>query len=193
MSLAVGIQHEGVIYMGADSGMWNNYEDTCARAKIFRWGPLLVGAVGRGRFINLVRTADPPPLPKGGEFDHEYVLVRFVVPHLRGILQEAGALQTDKEDGEESGGNLLVAYRGELAEISEDLGVSISRRPYDATGHPSAVGCAYGALFVSHDSADPIQRLRLAFDAAEEHTDAVRGPYIFFREDEEHPLTLRVA
>lgn len=153
---------------------------TISDPKVFEVGDALVGVSGDWRLTHALRYAfEPPPHPEGRP-DHAYMLLSWV-SQLRATLRLVGALQT-KYGVEEiaDGGRALVVYRGRIYEVGSNLQV-VSYDGYGAIGSGYAV--ALGALHATRDldaydgSAAVRNRVRIALEAAAEHTTTVRGPF----------------
>lgn len=179
MSLIVGLSDDrGAIHMAADSGAWGSYEVVMRNTKLFRWGPVLIGVAGSTRLNNVLRFAAPPKRPTAK--DPLAYVVKEVVPAIAAAVESA-KLYRDGTQGEcLPGSGLIVGVPGLLTTINSDLGVTPSARTYDVQGHDGAHGVALGVLYATRDvGLSPQARLRLALEAAVEHTDAVRGPFVF--------------
>lgn len=180
MSLIMGLEHDGDVWMGTDSGCWGDFLNPVLPPKVWQWGDVLVGGVGRTQFVGALRTGDFPPdyIGYSAFEDIERYLVREFVPHCKEVLSQAGV---EPKKGRDSGGALIVAVSGVLADIANDWSVEIVSRPYLGQGAPTAVAVAYGSLWETRDSPDPQDRLVRALEAAEGHTDAVRRPFVVRR------------
>lgn len=181
MTLIVGIEHEGGVYLGADSGNWrgDGLESSNATPKLCQVGPLLVGLCGAQRLNNLVRYGiGDLPAARG---DAERYLVLEFIPRLRDALLAAGAMGKDQEGRDSADGAMLVACGGMVFTISNEMCVARNTFGYAATGHPTAIAIALGVLACTARR-EPEERIRQALEVAEDHCDAVRGPYVFERQ-----------
>lgn len=96
-----------------------------------------------------------------------------VVEHLRSVLLNAGVLE--KHDNvEESGGPILIGYRGRLWRCDEDFNVDEPLAPFDAIGCGAVI--ALGAMSVTPKVA-PRQRILGALKAAAQFSAGVRAPF----------------
>jgi hypothetical protein len=178
MTLIVGIEHEGAVYMGADCGGWygDGFEDAHTSPKIFSLPPLVLGGAGTVRATQLVRYACAELPAKIGD-DSQGYLVRELVPRIRGVLEAGGSIE--RENGVENAtAEFLVSCGGQLFNVSDRLCVFHNSRGYATAGHPIARAVASGVLAVTAEF-DPMRRIRWALEAAENHTDAVRSPFCF--------------
>ena len=179
MTLIVGIEDAGRVYMAADSGAWGScgFVDSGAHFKLARVGPLLLGCAGDLRASNLVRHAlDDIPAVEG---DPERYLVREFVPRLRGVMEAHGADKTNDETSTKGwGGWCMVAVQGQIYALSAAYCVFRNTRGYAAVGADAARGVALGVLSVTKDRLPVAERLRLALHQAAEHTENVRAPFV---------------
>lgn len=179
MSVVVGIEHQGTVYMGADSGGWRNgFEDASSTSKLIRVGPLLIGCTGDLRAQNVLEHW-VDDLPELGDSVERY-LIRELIPRIRDASVAQGCVKKfDECEGADGwGGHLLIGARDELWLLSGAYCVFRNTRGYAAVGADSGAGIALGVLYATA-SLEPWQRISQALAAAEEHTDVCRRPFHF--------------
>lgn len=193
MTLIVGIEQDGVAYVGADTGVWeNNNVENLPDGKIIEAGPLLIGMAGHWRVANIVRYA-LDALPVLGSRAPEAYVVREFVPRMRAALTEAGAMEQGEDKSDKWSGNALIACSGQLFSLSDWFCVYRNSRGYATAGHQVAAAIAKGVFAATAIGTAPRDRLALALEAAEAHTDAVRGPYTFAEQRADKPNLSAVA
>lgn len=178
MTLIVGVEHAGAVYMGGDTGMWDQFTAPFRGTKLVSLPGLVLGVAGAFKGNNLLAHALEVPA-READTGAERWLVRQVVPAMRTVFADGGMWTSDNDGGGVPGLLILAAVEGELFEIGGDLSVTRSARGYGAVGHASAVGVALGVLHATRGAADPCERIRMALEAGEEHTSSVRAPYTF--------------
>lgn len=105
----------------------------------------------------------------------KYMITKFV-PEVKKIFAEHWKKPKDGEDG--NGGEFLCGYKGRLFHLYSDLQVSERMQHYDSCG--CGEGYALGSLFSSGKSKmQPLKRLELALQAAEEFSAGVGKPFHF--------------
>ena len=173
MTCIVGLVDNGNVYIGGDSaGVAGLNLTVRADEKVFRNGPFLMGFTSSFRMGQLLRYAFKPPL-HDPEMDVDRYMATVFIDAVRQCLKDGGYAKKTNE--EESGGNFLVGYQGQLFEIDDDYQVA---KPLDGY---VAVGCgaqiARGAMFASEER-QPETRVLMALDAAERFSAGVRRPFL---------------
>ena len=177
MTCVVALKHGDKIYMGADSAGTDNGFRTVRRKdpKIYKVGDMLIGFTSSFRMGQLLghSLTLPPHDPKTAVY--EYMVTAFM-DAVRNTLRTGGYLVT--EDGNEAIGTFLVAYKGHIFEIGDDLQVGESIDPYQAVG--CGIDLALGSLFTSSKRkiTNPKDVVKTALQAATEFSAGVRGPYL---------------
>ena len=180
MTCIVGVQHAGAVWIGGDSiatdemGGQNSMRD----AKVFRNGPLVIGACGSLRMTQLLKFALQVP-PRGKAKSDEAWLVVDFVNAVRSAFRDGG-WERRKPEGESIGGFFLVGYRGKLYTVEDDFNIQHPRQNCDA------IGCggryARGALFASRGMGAK-ERVLLALRAACANTVNCRGPFTLLKSE----------
>ena len=156
-----------------------------ADAKVFERDGYLIGYTTSYRMGQVLRyCAVLPPAPAEGDL-HAFMVHDFI-PAVRDAYAEQGFAKTASkgeekdgrhfsESGQACGGLFLVAVGASLFIVREDFQVGVPLLPYTAIGSGALV--AHGVLFATADLA-PEERVRIALDAAAEHTSCVRPPFV---------------
>lgn len=172
MTVIVGLQHEGTVYMGGDALACSGSGDaiTLATSKVFRKGDLLLGTTGDFRAAQLLRYALALPYHKHDEEITEYLVVELAAA-VRDCFAEH-QYPRKKEDDPDLG--FLIGYKGRLFCMHPDWSVIELASGYYAIG--SGDNAALGAFFAT-DGQEPEQRVQIALEAAAAFTTTVRGPF----------------
>lgn len=174
-----GIAENGMVYLGGDSASSTPDGESFLprRPKVFLLGEIVIGVAGSGRVNSLIRhKLSAPPI---NDADPERYLAVDFVDALKAMLKEDG--RKDEELMEDS--FLMVGLRGRLFVIDSTFQVLEMACGYDANG--SAGEIARGSLHTTNLlGLSPLERLRLALDAARAHNAFVRKPFIFVQTDE---------
>jgi len=147
MTCIVGWVENGKVCMGADSAGISGWQKTLRKdPKVFRNGEFLIGFTSSFRMGQLIRYSFTPPV-QDGEDSFEYLATKWVNA-LRECLKQGGFATL--KDSVETGGTLLVGYRGRLFRVDDDYQVGESQYPFDAVGSGAqvALGACY-ALFMA--------------------------------------------
>jgi ATP-dependent protease HslVU (ClpYQ) peptidase subunit len=179
MTCIVGLEHEGVVYVGGDSaGVDVGSLAICGRAdeKVFLTDSeeFIMGFCGSFRIGQLLRYALIPPDQPSKKDDMGYMVTDFI-DAVRTMQKEKGSMQKENEL-EEHDAAFLVGYKGKLYVIESDFQVG---RPIE---NYAAVGCgaqiALGAMYATRESTmTPEERITLALQAAVEYSAGVRPPF----------------
>lgn len=185
MTCIVGLEYNGVVYMGADScatGQGENHISLLmSEPKIFHIGPYLIGSCGSFRLADILRVWFSSPIATGGEPLSPYGhMVKYFVPALRKALSDQGWLAS--KDGRDVGGTILVGYGGKLFEVQTSFAVTRSLEGYAAvgTGTMLALGSLYTSSLLNTDglvTLTPEERLNMALQAADRFCYSVRAPF----------------
>jgi ATP-dependent protease HslVU (ClpYQ) peptidase subunit len=174
MTCIVGLEQDGVVYIGGDAaGTDTNYNVVCRQdEKVFlsSGGKMIMGFTTSFRMGQLLRYSFEPPKKSKNKTDMEY-LVTDVMDSIRKVFSNKGFM---KEKNPDCGGTFLLGYRKKLYTIESDFQVEASYNNYSACG--SGYGYALGSMF-STPSMSPMERIKLALEAATHHNAAVRPPY----------------
>jgi len=173
MSCVVAIADNKTVWMGGDRF---NVNDGAAgekmEPKIAKVGPYLIGAVGGGRYGQVIRHCfTPPPRRRGTD------LLRYLASDFVGALQDElhaqGLIPGHRIDQRMCA---LIGTEGRLFTLHPDMHVVEQLRGYDAIG--SGARQALGALYPDEASTlAPRGRIVHALHAAAALTASVRPPF----------------
>ena len=176
MTCIVGIEHEGVVYMGGDSAGVEEeslFIQTYVDEKVFVNGDMIMGFTHSFRMGQLLRYALEIPDSPSRKDDMHYLVTDFI-DAIRNLYRDKGFLQ--KENEADVGGSFLVGYNGKLYSVEEDFHVA---RVHDGM---SAIGCgssyALGSLYESKGNiTSPKDRIKRALETATHFSAGVRPPF----------------
>lgn len=178
MTCIVGLTHNGVTYIGADSLGSNTYTKTVRKDKkvfklkdtenavlgftsSYRMGQLLMYA------SNLIDKRDEPNI------NHEYLVTKFI-PNVISLFESGGYNRNNS--GEKFGGTFLMGYKDKLYRIDSDYQVGESVVNYDACG--CGEDFALGSLHTTEGiGLTPEERIHTALRAASEFSTGVQAPF----------------
>lgn len=203
MTVVVGIRGKRGVLLAGDSQFstpWSNRK--MVDSKVFALSPVLAAAYcGSARLGNILTyhldALDDPPL---GRDEHRWT-VREFIPFLREVASEHGHLHVRHEVDHLGSSAFLLAVRGRLFIVDDDLQVSEHALPYDAlgSGEDVAIGALRAAL---GDDPNPRPDARLervataAVEAAAKFTNHVGGAVNVIRTelytDEERGIARRI-
>lgn len=178
MTCIVAIEHEGAVYMGSDRAGSDGWGiGTVAAAKTFQNGPLLIGYTTSFRMGQLLQHALVPPTQT-----LTWDVDRWVATDLMAAVRATyGAHGWDEvESNKAVGGNFLLAVQGRAYEIQSNY--SFIRNVSGEYAVGSGEMYAKGSLH-STRGRDPMERLRMALEAAAEMSPSVAGPFDFVTQE----------
>lgn len=172
MTCIVGLVHDDVVYIGADSaGVDGQALVIRADRKVFRKDPFVIGFTTSFRMGQLLQYKLRVPAHDPKMSIEEYMVTVFV-DAVRQCLKDGGFAK--KNDEVESGGAFLVGYCGRLFMIDNDYQVG------EGLDEFAAVGCgapyALGALYATRGQS-PEMSIEMALRAAERFSTGVRAPF----------------
>jgi len=141
MTTIVALQGGSVATIGAES--YTTYGDRPFFhkdvKKIVRSGKWLIAAAGDANACDLITNIWKPPTPRGNKSLHDFVATN-VMKSLRKMLADNNYTQQPKDDGFD----LLLAYNGEVFQITNDF--TLLRSGAGIYGVGSGADYAVGAL-----------------------------------------------
>jgi len=180
MTVIVGLEHDGKVWIGGDSAGVAGYDLTVrADEKVFINRNMIFGFTSSFRMGQLLRYAFTASPQNVDQLDDQYMATTFV-NDVRRCLKDGGYAK--KKDETEIGGQFLVGYKGLLYKIDADYQVARSAASAITDGRVfSAVGCgaqvALGAMAAMQNSVGPHNQLSMALHAAEAYSAGVRKPF----------------
>ena len=159
--------------MGADSCGSDGWSQIEVRyPKVFQVQDFLIGGTTSFRMLQLLQYGLHPPPMRAGDDVMRYMVVEFV-NELRRCFKDGGFATRDKE--EERGGFFLVGHAGRLFRVEGNYQVIEPASDYESCGCGEQY--ARAVMWATKDKA-PADRVRLALEAAAEHTSGVRPPFV---------------
>lgn len=173
MTCIVGLVEDGRVFLGGDSSVTSGWDQNIlSTPKVFRNGPMVMGATGTLRTLQLLQHALVIPEHPDDMTIERYLATTFVNA-VRECFKSAGYAEKEK-DAEQYSGRFLVGYRGCLASIGGDYGVRITETSYQAAG----IGDSFAlGVFYATEGMAPRRRIQLALEASERFCAGVRGPF----------------
>lgn len=178
MTCIVGLIHEGVTYIGADSLGSNGHSGVVRKdKKVFHMLDInnaVIGYTSSFRMGQLLMYGTGLIDPRDKDhIDHRYLVTKFI-PKVAELFRDGGYGKTS--DGEKRGGVFLFGYRDRLYKIESDFQVGESMQGYDACG--CGDDFALGSLHSTEGSSySPIERIHMALQAASHFSVGVAPPY----------------
>jgi ATP-dependent protease HslVU (ClpYQ) peptidase subunit len=177
MTCIVGLQHQGIIYIGGDSlATTDDVVNTRLDEKVFFNGPMVIGFTHSFRMGQLLRYSLKIPRHTSDKSDMEYLTTTFINT-VRKLYTTKGFLRKSTNE-EELGGTFLLGYKGKLYSVADDFQITTSADDYMACG--SGWEIALGALYAT-PTLDPILRINRALAAASHFHVTVRDPFVILK------------
>jgi len=165
MTCIVALEDNGKNYMGADSAAVDGEAISLRKEpKIFKCGDFLIGFSHSFRYGQIIEHCFNPP--KISEKNIVKYMVTKFVPELRITLAV--------NEFEEKESCMIIGYKGKIFYVESDWNVGYDETNYHAIG--SGAPTAFGSLY-STQGQHPLDRVRIALEAAQEFTTSVRGPF----------------
>lgn len=182
MTCLIGVEHDGVVYMGADSIRLNGWsKDIIAEQKIYKCDGLIFAFGGNPRMSQIIKYLTPLKLlPQSSGVDDEAYLVLHVIEPIRKALKEYG--YTSTENGQEQGASFLVGFNGKVWAVDNSFQVCRSARKMCAmgVGDDHVMGALYATLsqFETWTETAIIEAIKHALATAEALNSGVAGPFV---------------
>lgn len=162
MTCIVGLEHDGKVYMGADTQGTSGWEGLeRVDKKVFYIGDMLIGCAGSYRMLQLLQYELNIPFQKTDD-DYKFMVVDFIGA-VREVFKAHGYGKMDNSQDKHEG-KFLVGYKSVLYGIEGDYQVGVNTLPYNAIGTGSTY--ALGALATMRSNTLPVNRVRRALEAA---------------------------
>jgi ATP-dependent protease HslVU (ClpYQ) peptidase subunit len=176
MTCIVGIADKKTkkVIMGGDSAGVDGYSIFIRKdEKIFKNGLFVIGCTTSFRMIQLLRYSFKPPKINNKNL-YEYMCTDFI-DKVRECFKEGGYLQKFT-DGDERGGDFLVAYKDRLFKVENDFQVGETESGIDACG--CGMDFALGALYALNEQKMSTEdKLLKSLESAEFLSNAVCRPF----------------
>lgn len=175
MTIIIGLEHGGKVYMGGDSGASDGYVSSVVSApKVFKNGPFLIGFTTSFRMGQLLQYGDLEFSSLPDKNNVNRFLTNDFVDRLRQMWTDRGWMGEDEEKREKSG-LFLLGFMGCLYRVDLDFQVGRNLQGYDAIG--SADQVALGAMYGTRKTSKPDVRIRAVLEACGHVNAHVRPPY----------------
>lgn len=163
MTCVIGLEHEGVVYMGCDSQTSYGWEKRpLAESKIFRRGQMLFGVGGASLIGNALRYRLVIPQRETVGTNLEYLNTLFI-DAVRKCFEEHKCHDSEKENRFD--GTFLLGYQGKLYRIEPNYAITYLADGFDSIG--SGSNYALGALAaLDPNIIHPKQRIQKALEIA---------------------------
>ncbi len=181
MTCIIGVEHEGVVYMGADSIGLNGWaKDIIAHDKLFNRAGMLFGCAGNPRMAQILRY-QTTFMQQGPDHPDEEYLVREVVEKARLAFREHGFMET--ENGRDVMTScFLLGYKGKLYSVENGFQLCRSARQFYAlgAGDDFAMGALHATLSQYETWTETLitESIRHALKTAAELSAAVAPPFV---------------
>jgi len=170
MTCIIGLEQEGVVYVGADSAAATRSLDIRQTLvpKVFNNHNVIIGYTSSFRMGQLLQFMK---IPKYDIVDEKYMVTKFV-PAIRELFKEGGYSRI--ENNEEEAGEFIVGVKGNIYQIYSNFQV---QRYADGV---ASCGCgeeyAYGAMRAL-EHLDPIDRITKSLEIASYYSGGVMAPF----------------
>lgn len=172
MTCIIGLEHNGVVYIGGDSQASNGVRKGASRVrKVFHTGNFLIGATSSYRMINILRYNLAVRDQNANESDEEYMVTAFVEAS-RTAFKSGGYTYID--NSREWGGDFLVGYKRTLYVIQTDFQLNHYDEGLYCAG--SGYEVAWGAMLALEDM-PPKKRIKTSLEIAGKVAVGVGAPY----------------
>jgi len=172
MTCIAAIAEKGKVYIGADSAGVHDW-DLIIRAdeKVFINGDCLFGFTSSFRMGQLLRYKFIIP-EKPQKTTEKIFIHTLFIEGIRKCLKDGG--YTKVENNEETGGEFIVGYKGNIYHIGSDFQIAQPVEKFSACG--CGENYAKAVLYITKNMS-PQNRIRKALQTAEHFSAGVRGPY----------------
>ena len=176
MTCIAGIVEEGKIYMGADSCVTiGNIIAIKRYPKIWQKSNMLFGTSGSCRTTDLLKFSLTIPKHPSDIDDITYITTLLLNDVQKCLIDGIESSTTTNGVAETNNSVALVGYNGNLYEIDPDYSIMTVKDNY------MAIGCgkdlALGSLHTSTGNRNPLERLKMALEAAAYNSWGVEPPF----------------
>ena len=170
MTCIIGLQEDGIAYIGADSASASSWETrSSAIQKVFRCGEYIIGYTTSFRMGQILQHNINYPVCD--EPTEEFMVKEFVEIVRKG-LKDFGYAHI--ESNEETSGQFIVGVKGRIFEIGSDyqVGHTLDGILSVGVGYPFALGAMKSLQFMY-----PIDRIMHALEVSEYFSGSVKSPF----------------
>jgi ATP-dependent protease HslVU (ClpYQ) peptidase subunit len=172
MTCIVGLEKDGVVYIGGDSAGVSGYDvSIIEQPKVFRIGEMLIGYTSSFRMGQIIQYNFEVPENTMSD-DLQYLVCKFI-PALRECFKLNGYAKI--ENNTEEGGTFLLGYRGKLYKVEDNYLVLRNTDGYNACGCGESY--ALGAMFAASRTMRADQAVEYCLVVSAHFSAGVRPPF----------------
>lgn len=189
MTIILGLEHDGKVYIGADSIIADGWgRDLTAQPKVFRVGSFLFGCAGSSRQNQILQYHLDVRPQETNETDEGYI-VSGLIQAVRRAYSEHGYLT--KEENRDTGAAFMVGYKSKIWSIQHTYQAIRYRNGIHALGVGEAYAKAALASFLIHEQyyLSISTMLHAAMTITADFCSAVAAPFIVEVLEDEAPET----
>lgn len=179
MTCIVGLKNNGIVYIGADTGVYSGYINMSTQGqnpkkmKIFKKGDFISSTTGQARGSHIIEKIWTIPDRKVNESTDDYIHKTFLDSIVH-TFKSANHLEEDKGVVRISSESIF-AYDNRLFSLSSDL-LIVEYDGYVANG--CGIEYALGSLHTTRKEKDQEARVTKALEAAAEFCTHVNAPFV---------------
>lgn len=176
MTCIAAVIDDGKVYLGGDSLVSNGYATIPGATKVHRIGDLLMGFSGDVRDMQILKHAFTPPKIATRDWKRPWrAKTTDIETYLAGPFANALKQALGKDPHSSA---FVIGHKGRLFVSHIDYAFTEHAYGYVAIGTGGEI--ATGSLATS--TGKPLDRLKLALEAAEKHAPGVRRPFTYLTE-----------
>ena len=173
MTCIIGLEQDGIVYVGADSAAISEYEIRQSLiSKVFKNNNIVIGYTTSFRMGQLLQFMS---IPKHDTVNEKYMITKFI-PAVRKLFKEGG--YTRINNNQEEGGSFIVGIGNKLFEIDSDFQVQ------SYIDGITSVGCgkeyALGAMRALKNL-EPEDRIKKSLEITAYYSVGVSAPFIILK------------
>lgn len=175
MTCIIGLEHDGEVYIGADSAAVAGGEvQATMLPKVFQRDVFLIGYTTSFRMGQLLWQHLDVRAQHDEEEDSTYIICGFVEA-VRKCLKEHGYAKVNSN--EEEGGSFLLGHKEKLYHVNSDYGITRCADRFDAVGCGGAYALGAMQTTSAFGGQSPTSRILEALDIAAHFSSGVIGPF----------------
>lgn len=178
MTLIVGIEENNKVWLGGDSGIFDETGQEKAlyqEEKVFRKSGFLFGGAGSIRLCQVIKYHFSPPQLRPREDPYRFMVKKFTKSLAKCLEKYANYLLKGELDLD-----LMVGYKGRIYSIDSEFGVfrdEVNRYNAIGAGSDIAKGVLYSLAKIDKDKHPPDFRMKMAFEATSRFNTLVASPW----------------